>query len=489
MQPVKKWAICYGEYNDTQKHAIDFLQSELSKRVGYSVNIYANKNLTVKHMEEFRIIYVGTAENNPHVARFLKEKPLNLPTHEEGYAFCVTPTSNNKEQEIFIIGNRPVGVLYAVMHFVNEYLSHRLYYTKNYRITDKRFFNAPANEPFPAYEVISAPSVRERGLWTWGHVIYDYKSYLFNMAKLRFNVIIIWNDHVPSNGKEIVEYAHSLGIKVIWGFSWGWDNDGSSPTLTQENAVAWGKKALHIYETQYLPTGADGIYFQTFTETDEENVQGLRISQIVPKWVNTIAQTLYEKYPDLRIQFGLHANSVKNYVDDIAEVNEKMEIVWENCGSFPFTYFPDENDNLENTLDFTKKIANLRGNDDKFGVVTKNMCLLDWNTFVHPYKQIAIGELDATIVAEKAREREKIWKFFQTYWLDNAEDAYAVIKNMQKAKNGNLLITSLVEDGLFEKHIWFPVALYSAMLWDTNSTAKSLIKQVCKWDCTFFANA
>ena len=191
MQPVKKWAICYGEYNDTQKHAIDFLQSELSKRVGYPVNIYANKNLTVKHMEEFRIIYVGTAENNPHVARFLKEKPLNLPTHEEGYAFCVTPTSNN-EQEIFIIGNRPVGVLYAVMHFVNEYLSHRLYYTKNYRITDKRFFNAPANEPFPAYEAISAPSVRERGLWTWGHVIYDYKSYLFNMAKLRFNIIIIW---------------------------------------------------------------------------------------------------------------------------------------------------------------------------------------------------------------------------------------------------------------------------------------------------------
>ena len=49
-------------------------------------------------------------------------------------------------------------------------------------------------------------------------------------------------------------------------------------------------------------------------------------------------------------------------------------------------------------------------------------------------------------------------------------------------------MTSLVEDGLFEKNIWFPVALYSAMLWNTESTAKELIKEVCKWDCTVFAN-
>lgn len=484
----KKWLIAYGEYANEQLHAVDFLQKELSKRIGYSVPVSNQSQLTQTERENLCVLFVGTKNNNPYIDEFLHNKAFTLPDHEEGYALFVTPSNEKGVQEIFIIGNRPIGVLYGVMHFVNEYLSHHLYFTKNYRITDKRFFTAPAHEAFPAYEISSSPSVKERGLWTWGHVIYDYKSYLFNMAKLRFNVIIIWNDCVPSNGKEIVDYAHSLGIKVIWGFSWGWDNDGSAPTLTQENAIAWGKKALNIYETQYLPTGADGIYFQTFTETDEENVQGLRISQIVPKWVNTIANALYEKYPDLRIQFGLHANSVKNYPDDIAEVNKNMEIVWENCGCFPFTYFPDETEGLENTLDFTKKIANLRGKDDKFGVVTKAMCLLDWNTFVHPYEQAVLGENEEGTVAEKAKEREKIWKFFQTYWLDNAETAYTVIQNMCKAKNGKLLITSLVEDGLFDKNIWFPVALYSAMLWDTNSTAKELVKSVFKWDCTFFAN-
>ena len=373
MANVNKWLISYGNYTDVQRRAVDFLQKELSKHVGYAVPVRHERALTQVEKQNFRIAHVGTKTENLSIENFLKTHDLNLPDHEEGYVFAVTQADENNQQEMFIIGNRPVGVLYGVMHFINEYLSHHLYTTRNYRVTNKRFFTAPATDPFPPYSVASAPSVRERGLWTWGHVIYDYKAYLNNMARLRFNVIIIWNDCVPSNGKEVVEYAHSLGIKVIWGFSWGWDNDGSAPALTEENALAWGKKALEIYETQYLPTGADGIYFQTFTETDEENVQGLRISQIVPKWVNTIASALYAKYPDLRIQFGLHANSVKNYVEDIAAVNEKMEIVWENCGCFPFTYFPDETQDLENTLRFTSKIACLRGKQDKFGVVTKSM--------------------------------------------------------------------------------------------------------------------
>ena len=489
MSNLKSWLIAYGAYSQEERHAVDYLQSELSKHLGYSVCSCSENTLTESQKTQFRIAYIGTAKNNAAVTNFLQKNDTLLPNHKEGYAYTVTQANENGEQAIFIIGNQPVGVLYGVTAFVNEYLSHRLYYTKKYRITDRRFFAAPHNEPFPYYTASSAPSVKERGLWTWGHVIYDYKAYLFNMARLRFNVIIIWNDHVPSNGKEIVDYAHSLGIKVIWGFSWGWDNDGSAPTLNEENAIAWGKKALHIYETQYQPTGGDGIYFQTFTETDEENVQGLRISQVVTKWVNTLAAPLYEKYPDLRIQFGLHANSVKNYVEDIALVDERMEIVWENCGSFPFAYFPDETQGFNETLQFTNKIANLRGLHDKFGVVTKNMCLLDWNTFVHPYKQSPLGVSNEKNVFKKMQEREKIWKFFQSYWLDNAEIAYAVIQNMHAAKNGNLLITSLVEDGLFERRIWFPVALYSAMLWDTNSTAKDLIKAVSTWDCTYFANA
>ena len=482
MQNAKKWIIVYSDYKPTMRHAVDELQKEFSSRVGYAVPIKDINKLTSEDNQNYSVAFVGEKDSNKVFA------DIFVPDNDEGYTFKVTPILDNGTQNIYITAKKPVGVLYGVMDFINEYLSHHMYTTRNYRVTDARFFPIINIEGLPKYEKSSSPSVKERGLWTWGHVIYDYKAYLKNMARLRFNVIIIWNDRVPKNGKEIVAFAHELGIKVIWGYSWGWDNDGSHPELTEENAIIWGKKALSIYETQYLPTGADGIYFQTFTETDDENVDGLRISEIVTKWVNTLATPLYEKYPNLRIQFGLHANSVKNYVEDISKVNDKMEIVWENCGCFPFTYFPDEIDGLKETLEFTKKISCLRGKNDKFGVVTKSMCLLDWNTFVHPYDEFVLGESDANVVEEKAKEKDKIWKFFQTYWLDNADVAYSVIKNMAFVKNGNLLMTSLVEDGLFEKHVYFPVALYSAMLWDTNSTAKELIKQVCKWDITYFAN-
>ena len=46
--------------------------------------------------------------------------------------------------------------------------------------------------------------------------MYDYRGFFENMARLKLNEIIIWNDYAPTNGREIVAYAHSLGIRVIW---------------------------------------------------------------------------------------------------------------------------------------------------------------------------------------------------------------------------------------------------------------------------------
>ena len=42
------------------------------------------------------------------------------------------------------------------------------------------------------------------------------------MARLKFNELIIWNDFVPLNIREVIDYAHSYGIKVNLGYSWGW---------------------------------------------------------------------------------------------------------------------------------------------------------------------------------------------------------------------------------------------------------------------------
>ena len=43
---------------------------------------------------------------------------------------------------------------------------------------------------------------------------------------------------------------------------------------------------------------------------------------------------------------------------------------------------------------------------------------------------------------------------------------------------GDLYITALVEDGMFEDSIMYPVALYSEMLWNTDANLKELQSNV-----------
>ena len=51
------------------------------------------------------------------------------------------------------------------------------------------------------------------------------------MARQGLNQVILWNDFAPLNAEEIVEYAHSFGIEVIWGFALGW-TEGHCESVT-----------------------------------------------------------------------------------------------------------------------------------------------------------------------------------------------------------------------------------------------------------------
>ena len=83
--------------------------------------------------------------------------------------------------------------------------------------------------------------------------------------------------------------------------------------------------------------------------------------------------------------------------------------------------------------------------------------------------------------------KRKIWKYLQAYWLTNSDKVYEMIKTMASAKNGDLVVTALVEDGMFEENIMFPVALYSEMLWDNKTELNQMINEVALRDYVDFA--
>ena len=60
----------------------------------------------------------------------------------------------------------------------------------------------------------------------------------------------------------------------------------------------------------------------------------------------------------------------------------------------------------------------------------------------------------------------------------NADMAQEMVTKMCEMKKGDLSIFALVEDGMFEESIMYPVALYAEMLWSCNENLKSLMKTV-----------
>ena len=56
---------------------------------------------------------------------------------------------------------------------------------------------------------------------------------------------------------------------------------------------------------------------------------------------------------------------------------------------------------VPDAVEFVKKVATLRGADDKFGVVTKGFCCLDWKNFVHHTGPYNIG-----VSTKKTKEKK-----------------------------------------------------------------------------------
>lgn len=466
---MKKVAILYGACDTPlQKKAISLL-SEIVLDYTFVYPVCA----PVQERERFAdrtCIYVGTKETNAYI----REHSDAVLTHDEAYSITV------KDGTVTIEGKDDAGVVYGCMDLYNKYLLPLEYphHPDLYRVD-------PFASEFPDHAYSSHPSIKSRGIWTWGHVIYDYRAFIDNMVKLKLNTLILWNDFVPLNAREMIDYAHSLNIKLIWGYSWLWETSFEGFSIEKaENSI---DAIIEKYEKEYQPLGGDGIYVQSFTETADDSINGVLIAEAVTKFVNKVSARLLEKYPALEIQFGLHAESVRNKLEYIKQVDPRVRIVWENCGAFPFSYLPGDVGAFDETVRFVEEISRLRGADDKFGVVTKGLVKLDWTAFSHMEGQIFPGVSSNYLQNNRIQRKSKIWRYIQAYWLTSAPKAHEMARALRDFKDGDLFVTALVEDGMFERKIMFPVALYSEMLWNTDGNTSEMTNEVALREYVDFA--
>ena len=312
-------------YEGIRKEAARLLSGKIASYMGYEVlPVLFCEDVTDAIKEEYTLIAVGETKTHPILAECNEKGLLSIPAEEQGYSIRVCESPYASDSEIILIaGSDGAGVLYGCMDFCGRYLAllaEQLYIfeTGNYeRVLDKDLV------PF---SLSTAPKIKTRAIWTWGHMIYDYRSFFDNMARMRLNEAVIWNDYCPLNAPDVVDYAHKLGIKIVWGYTWGWDQSSKLEKTVAESDDAMlariKAQAIAVYEKQYAGLG-DGIYFQSFTEIQKSSVNGKDVATQVVRLVNETAGELLSRYPDLHIQFGLHATSVKTRTETIAKVDPR----------------------------------------------------------------------------------------------------------------------------------------------------------------------
>ena len=373
-------------------------------------------------------------------------------------------------QQVCLSGADENALMYACMDFANVYLEKAAQSdTSGSPYYRRSIF---AGDALPAADQLSAPVILHRGLWTWGHAIYDVRGYLEHMAHLKLNEVIIWNDFLPVNAREVVQIAHSLGIRVIWGYAWGWDT-GIHLDLSDQAALDRAADAVvEQYEREYAGAEGDGLYFQSFTETAQERVNGRLIAQVVVDWVNGIAARILERHPRLRLQFGLHASSVRNHLAHIARTDPRVEIIWEDCGDFPYHYMPSRQSDPQATRDFTDRMLSLRPGTVT-GAVLKGMICLDWGTFEHQAGPFVLGHADEETIRARRERIRPIWRQIQAEWMTWGAVCQATVRQMAASP---VALYALLEDGLFERDIPLPAALFAGLLWNPEADFGKLLR-------------
>ena len=464
---MSRWIVAYDNYDCAEKAGVNFIYREISSRVGYVLPVKFFLALTEKDKTENSIVFVCTSDKNADTARFFADlQPV--PDKDEGYSISVGKSAFSADRQMIVIaGKDDRGALYGCVDLVKEYIGARV--------------DIDFDSTLPEWKKRAFPKIKTRAVWTWGHVIYDYRGFFENMAKLKMNEIVIWNDVAPLNADEVVGYAHSLGIKVIWGFAWGWTTKCREAIENLDNAslLSLKKQIISTYENEYASINGDGIYFQSFTELGSEIVDGKCVAEIVTELVNDVSGTLLKKYPSLEIQFGLHATSVAERLDIIKKVDSRVRIVWEDQGAFPFSYDAEKVENYEKTLDFVKKTAVLRGVNERFGAVIKGMLNLDWTTFEHFASPFLLGEKSADFIARRADEKREKWRAATLSWQKNAEYARRMIDEISTL-DSDAVIEALIEDAMLEHEICFPAALLSEILWSPDENIDLLIEKARK---------
>jgi hypothetical protein len=473
--PGLRWRISYGAYSGVERFAVDELEQAVEQYVPYVLEVGPAR---AAGAEEGNLLLVGTADEHPRIAELQAKGLVAPPNAPQGYSIACLESPWRKGARVVVLdGADAAGVLYAVEEFNKR--------TAN-RIPDDPAKIRAAFDGLKYFHVTESPAIEYRGLWTWGYVIYDYRRYIDNMARLKMNRLTIWNDTPPVNSREIIAYAHRRAVEVWFGFNWGWGVNHLD-LANPEDLRTVKEQVVREYERDYRGLGLDGIYFQTLTENDRTMENGRSTAALAARWVNEIGGALLARHPSLKIQFGLHATSIQERYPDLKALDPRISIVWEDAGVTPYAYTPTESlpdrhgiasvATVDATIHYSEELASFRPGAP-FAMVAKGWTTLRWDDEFEHHGPFILGERSAAFIAARERQRQPRWDEVNAKWLALYPAALRFFREVRASTKEPMSVQGLVEDGLFEQRIEPSIALLGEMLWNPNRDVRDYLTPI-----------
>lgn len=451
-----RWQLLAGTLEGLEGRAALDMQRGLQSFLPYVLPVHTSPCENMDSLEHVAVI--GTPATHPVIAGLIANGHLSSPTKPEGFSISLRDSPWRKGARLLAVAGADArGVLYGAQETCARIFP-------GGTLLDGFPARAAHLDTCPAFSTCENPGVRNRGIWTWGYVVRDYRRFLDHMLRLKLNTLTLWNDVAPLNAREVLDYAHAHGVSVLSGFHWGWGHEPSLDLSREDHRDLIRKTVLETYRTQYAGLDHDGIYFQTLTEHKNRSLAGKSTAHWACKLVNSTAKALLTEHPGLKLHFGLHGTSIGEDYADLKDLDPRVAIVWEDCGSLPYAYSAGDVAHFEETLELSKRLATFRPGSG-FSLVPKGWMTLRWDKDFENHGPFLLGEQSPHFIRERLMARQGEWDVANEHWFRNHPLAARFYREIL-AVNPDVSATALVEDGGFEEAIQPSVALFAETVWN-----------------------